>query len=115
MQSDLKIDNGELLIENNDFQKQDIIDSEYQYLKNMFLYPMGQFRYLGKDLGYLHLFSNVNQNDPNSFQIQQEDIQKFLEFRNKYYEVDGFVSDQKKVFQFTSMRSTITHQLVIEE
>lgn len=115
MQSDLKISNGELIIENNDLQKQETIDKEYQYLKNMFLYPMGAFRYFYKDLGYLHLFESVNQNDPNSFQIQQEDIQKFLEFRNKFFDVKGFVSDSKKVFQFTSLNNGETHQLIIEE
>jgi hypothetical protein len=29
----------------------------------MFLYPMGSFKYFGKELGYLHLFENVNLND----------------------------------------------------
>lgn len=115
MQSDLKIENGELLIENNQFQEQESIDKEYQYLKNMFLYPMGSYKYFGKELGYLHLFEQVNQNNPNSFQVQQEDIQEFLRFKNKLYEVNGFISDSKKVFEFASMASATTHQLIIEE
>lgn len=115
MYNDLKIENGELKIENNQFQEQGIIDKEYQYLKNMFLYPMGSFKYFGKELGYLHLFENVNLNDQNSFQIQQEDVQEFLRFRNKYYEVEGFNSNSNKVFQFKSQASFETHQLIIEE